>query len=71
MANQLSLFLESRCLLNYFQGAYHHGRSSDHILSYAVDTITQALDRVIQFVRPSLTYLIYLIIIYCCSFFLM
>ena len=44
VADQLGLFLESRHLLNDLQGAYHHCRSSEHILLYAVDTITQALD---------------------------
>ena len=31
-------------IINDLQGAYCHGRSSEHILLYAVDTITQALD---------------------------
>ena len=44
VADHLGLFLESHHLLNDLQGAYHHGRSSEHILLYAVDTITQALD---------------------------
>ena len=44
VANQLGLFLESRHLLHDLQGAYRHGRSSEHILLYAVDTIIQALD---------------------------
>ena len=44
VVDQLGLFLESCHLLNDLQGAYHHGRSSEHILLYAVDTITQALD---------------------------
>ena len=44
VADQLGLFLESRHLLNDLQGAYRHGKSSEHILLYAVDNITQALD---------------------------
>ena len=44
VAHQLGLFLESHHLLNDLQGAYRHGRSAEHILLYAVDTITQALD---------------------------
>ena len=44
IANQLSSFLENHHLLNDLQGAYRHGRSSEQILLYAVDTITQALD---------------------------
>ena len=44
VANQLSSFLETQHSLNDLQGAYRHGRSSEHILLYAVDTITQALD---------------------------
>ena len=44
VAHQLGLFLESHHLLNDRQGAYHYGRSVEHILLYAVDTITQALD---------------------------
>ena len=31
-------------MFNDLQGAYRHGRSTDHILLHAVDTITQALD---------------------------
>ena len=31
-------------LLNNLQGAYRHGKSFDQILSYAVDTIVQAVD---------------------------
>ena len=42
ISNQL--FLENHHLLNDLQGEYHHGRSTDNILLYAVDTITQALD---------------------------
>ena len=44
VADQLGLFLESRHLLHDLQGAYRHGRSSEHILLYTVDTIIQALD---------------------------
>ena len=44
ISNQLGLFLENHHLLNDLQGAYRHGRSTNHILLYAVDTITQALD---------------------------
>ena len=44
VADQLGLFLESYHLLNDLQGVYFHGRSTEHILLYAVDTITQALD---------------------------
>ena len=44
ISTQLSLFLGNHHLLHDLQGAYRHGRSTDHILLYAVDTITQALD---------------------------
>ena len=44
ISNQLGLFLENHHLFNDLQGAYRHGRSTDHILLYAVDTITQAFD---------------------------
>ena len=44
ISTQLGSFLENHHLLNDLQGAYRHGRSTDHILLYAVDTITQALD---------------------------
>ena len=42
ISNQL--FLENHHLLNDLQGEYHHGRSTDNILLYAVDTIILALD---------------------------
>ena len=45
IASQLCLYLESHQLLNNLRGAYRHGKSSDQILSYAVDTIVQAVDR--------------------------
>ena len=44
VADQLGLFLESDHLLNDLRGAYCHSRSAEHIVLYAVDTITQALD---------------------------
>ena len=44
ISNQLGSFLVNHHLLNDLQGVYRHGRSTDHILLYAVDTITQALD---------------------------
>ena len=44
VSTQLSLFLENHHLLHDLQGAYRHGRSKDHILLYAVDNITKALD---------------------------
>ena len=31
-------------MLNDLHGIYRHGRSAEHIILYAVDTITQALD---------------------------
>jgi len=37
--------LEDHHLLHDLQGAYHHGRSADQILLYALDTIVvQAID---------------------------
>ena len=44
ISTQLSLFLENNHLLNDFQSAYCHGRSTDNILLYPVDNITQVLD---------------------------
>ena len=44
ISNHLGSFLENHHLLNDLQGEYCHGRSTHHILLYAVDTITQALD---------------------------
>ncbi len=45
IANHLSSYLESHSLLHDHQGAYWSGRSSEHILLFAVDTIVHALDR--------------------------
>ena len=36
VAEQLGSFLDSHQLLNDLQGAYRHGRSTEHILLYAV-----------------------------------
>ena len=44
VASQLSTYFENFQLLNPYQGAYHIGRSTEQILLFAVDTITQALD---------------------------
>ena len=44
IANHLSSYLESHSLLHDHQGAYWSGRSSEHILLYAVDMIVHALD---------------------------
>ena len=45
VADQLGLFWRVIiCLMIFMQGAYCHGRSAEHILLYAVDTITQALN---------------------------
>ena len=44
VADQLGLFLESHHSLNNFQGTYCHGRSTEHIIFYVVDTIAQVLD---------------------------
>ena len=44
IATQLQTHLETHNLLHPHQGANRHGRSSDDILLYAVDSITQELD---------------------------
>jgi len=43
IATQLHNYLEKQKLLHPHHGAYRHGRSSDHILLYAVNTITKQL----------------------------
>ena len=44
IANQLITYLEGHQLLHYHQGAYRCGRSSEHILLHAIDTIANSLD---------------------------
>ena len=44
VASQLNAYFEEFQLLNPYQGAYQSGRSTKHLLLFAVVTITQALD---------------------------
>ena len=44
VASQLSIYFEQFQLLSQYQGAYRTGRSAEQILSFAMDSITQALD---------------------------
>ena len=44
-ANHLSSYLERHNFLHEHQGAYCHGRSSEQILLFAVDTIVHAVDQ--------------------------
>ena len=41
----LGMFLESHNFLHEHQGTYRHGKSSEQILLFAVDSIVHALDR--------------------------
>ena len=45
VATQLSDYFESNELLHPHQGAYRHGRSTEDILSVAIDTIVTCLDK--------------------------
>ena len=44
-ASRLGMYLESHNFLHEHQGAYHHGKSSEQILLFAVDSIVRALDQ--------------------------
>ena len=44
LASQLNSYHEENQLLSRYPGAYHSGRSTEHILLFAVDTIVNALD---------------------------
>lgn len=44
VASQLSTYFEWSQLLGPYQGTYHGGRSTEQILLFAVDSITQVLD---------------------------
>ena len=45
IASCLSSYLEFHNLLHEHQGAYHHGKSSEQILLFTVDSIIHALDQ--------------------------
>ena len=45
IANQLCRYMKSHKLFHGYQGAYRCGRSSEHTLLYAVDTIINSLDK--------------------------
>lgn len=45
IASRLSSYLEHHNFLHEHQKAYHHGRSAEQILLFAVDTIVHALDQ--------------------------